>query len=167
MFEHIAEVPTLETNAGIVRVFAGTLQGATSPAAHYSDLVGADLQIHRGLELSVPLSPNHEHAILVLNGDCALEGMPLEEHVLYYLGSRRTDISLSSRSGGRLLLVGGPPFPETILMWWNFVARTPEEIADARADWEEHRRFGDVLAYDGPRLDAPSLTRLARPNPLS
>jgi hypothetical protein len=47
------------------------------------------------------------------------------------------------------------------------VARTPEEIAQARQDWEERRRFGDVRAYDGPRLDAPELGRLARPNPAS
>jgi hypothetical protein len=52
-------------------------------------------------------------------------------------------------------------------MWWNFVARTPEEIARARADWEAHRHFGDVTAYNGPRLSAPALVRLARPNPVS
>jgi quercetin 2,3-dioxygenase len=52
-------------------------------------------------------------------------------------------------------------------MWWNFVARTPEEIAQARTDWEEHRRFGEVPAYSGPRLTAPELMRLARPNPMS
>ena len=78
-----------------------------------------------------------------------------------------SEIAVSSRSGGRVLLIGGPPFPETILMWWNFVARTPEEIAEARADWEGQRRFGDVRAYRGPRLAAPSLTRMARPNPVS
>ena len=50
--------------------------------------------------------------------------------------ARRADAARSSRDGGRVLLIGGPPFPETILMWWNFVARTPEEIAQARADWE-------------------------------
>jgi hypothetical protein len=52
-------------------------------------------------------------------------------------------------------------------MWWNFVARTPEEIRDARDDWESGRRFGDVTAYKGPRLHAPELVRLARPNPVS
>ena len=66
-----------------------------------------------------------------------------------------------------MLLIGGPPFPETILMWWNFVARTPEEISEARADWEAGRRFGDVTAYNGPRLNAPTLTRFAGPNPVS
>jgi hypothetical protein len=52
-------------------------------------------------------------------------------------------------------------------MWWNFVARAPEEIAQARQDWEEQRRFGEVRAYSGPRLTAPSLARMARPNPVS
>ncbi|HEU5467275.1 MAG TPA: pirin-like C-terminal cupin domain-containing protein, partial [Gemmatimonadales bacterium] len=86
---------------------------------------------------------------------------------LYYLGTQRTTIALKSERGGRLLLIGGPPFPEPILMWWNFVARTPDEIAAARADWESHRRFGDVTAYRGPRLEAPTLSRFARANPVS
>ena len=64
-------------------------------------------------------------------------------------------------------LIGGPPFPEQILMWWNFVARTQDDIAQARADWEDRRRFGEVAAYKGPRLSAPSLVRFARPNPVS
>ena len=96
-----------------------------------------------------------------------VDGQPLQDRTLYYLGTTRTEARVSSRRGGRLLLIGGPPFPETILMWWNFVARTPDEIAEARADWEARRRFGDVPAYDGPRLAAPELMRLARPEPVS
>jgi len=79
----------------------------------------------------------------------------------------RSAADFASRTGARVLLIGGPPFPEPILMWWNFVARTQEEIAQARADWEQHQRFGDVPAYRGPRLSAPSLVRFARPNPAS
>ena len=52
-------------------------------------------------------------------------------------------------------------------MWWNFVARTPQEIADARTDWEERRRFGAITGYSGPRLAAPSLVKFANPNPVS
>ena len=64
-------------------------------------------------------------------------------------------------------MVGGTPFTETVLMWWNFVARTPEEIRAAREDWQAGRRFGDVPRYRGPRLDAPEVVRLATPNPVS
>jgi redox-sensitive bicupin YhaK (pirin superfamily) len=116
---------------------------------------------------ALPLNPAYEHAVLVLSGDCTLDGEPLATRVLYYLGTNRSDIGLTSHGGGRLLLIGGPPFPESILMWWNFVARTAEEIAQARDDWEHQQRFGEVAAYRGPRLAAPSLLRFARPNPVS
>ena len=127
-------------------MFSGQLADVVSPSHHLSDLAGADLQVHRGERL---------------------DGQPLRERVLYYLGVQRADASFASQSGARLLLIGGPPFPDTILMWWNFVARTPEEIRDARDDWENGRRFGDVKAYKGHRLRAPELVRLARPNPVS
>ena len=166
-FVQIKEVPFVESASGIVQVFAGTLDGTTSLAPHYSDLLGADLRVHPGHTLVVPLNPAHEHAVLVMNGDCALDAQSLEERVLYYLGTTRAEAGFSSRNGGRVLLIGGPPFPETILMWWNFVARTPEEITKARTDWEAQRRFGEVTAYKGPRLNAPSLTRFAPANPVS
>jgi quercetin 2,3-dioxygenase len=166
-FDHVREVPLIETPGGVVRVFAGSLGSAASAAPHYSEIVGADLEVRARGTLEMPLNPAHEHAVLVVAGDCWLEGQRLEPHVLYYLGTQRSDVSVSSGEGGRVLLIGGPPFPETILMWWNFVARTPDEIAEARADWEAHRRFGAVAAYDGPRLSAPALVRLARPNPVS
>ncbi len=166
-FAHVAEVPALERPGGIVQVFAGELDGARAPAPYFSPLLGADLRIHPGQRLAIPLDPAFEHAVLVMAGDCALDGYPLAERMLHYLGTTRSDATFASRAGARVLLIGGPPFPETILMWWNFVARTPDEIAEARADWEERRRFGEVVAYDGPRLAAPDLARLARPNPVS
>jgi redox-sensitive bicupin YhaK (pirin superfamily) len=120
--------------------------------------------VHAGAAIEVPLDVTYEYAALVLNGDCSFEQQLLQERVLYYLGTSRSEVCFTSRSGGRLLLIGGPPFPESILMWWNFVARTPQEIADARTDWEERRRFGEVTGYSGPRLVAPSLIKFANPN---
>ncbi len=166
-FEHVAEVPIVESPSGCVRVFAGTFEGATPATSHFSDLIGVDLQLHPGRALEMPLNPTYEHAVLVTAGDCALDGEPLESRVLYYLGTTRSAASFATRAGGRVLRIGGPPFGETILMWWNFVARSREEIADARTDWEERRRFGEVRGYDGPRLNAPSLARFARANPVS
>jgi redox-sensitive bicupin YhaK (pirin superfamily) len=166
-FSAIEEAPSVEMRGGIIRVFAGSLGGARSPAPLFSEIVGVDLQVHAGAELEIELDPAFEHAIQVLDGQCFLEGQPLGERALHILGAGRASTVFSSGAGGRLLLVGGPPFAETILMWWNFVARTPGEIAEARADWEAQRRFGEMHGYPRPRLAAPELVRFARPNPLS
>jgi redox-sensitive bicupin YhaK (pirin superfamily) len=166
-FTAVERVPVVEPHGGLVKVFSGSLAGVTSPGPHYSAIVGADVQVHAGETLDLEIDPDYEHAVLVLGGDCAIEDQPLQERMLYYLGTRRSSASFSTRAGGRILLIGGPPFPETVLMWWNFVARTPEEIAQARSDWEAHRRFGEVKAYRGSRLTAPELVRFARPNPIS
>jgi hypothetical protein len=166
-FSAITEVPAIEGRGGILRVFAGSLGGAVSPAPHFSGIIGAEAQVHAGSAMEIELDPAFEHAVQLLDGQCLLEGQPLEARVLYVLGAGREGAAFSSVAGCRLLLIGGPPFPETILMWWNFVARTPEEIAEARADWEGHRRFGEVQGYPRPRLAAPELARFARPNPLS
>lgn len=148
-FQHLAEIPSAEFRGGIVRVFSGTLAETTSPALHFSDLVGADLQIHLGETLTIPLRPQHEHAVLVLGGSAAVHRESLDANTLYYLGTQRHELAISSEAGVRVLLIGGLPFGEPILMWWNFVARTPEEIRLAREDWEAHRRFGEVPAYRG------------------
>ena len=166
-FQHVPEVPRLESRGGVAQVFSGSLGSLASAAEHFSPIVGADLQVHARQSLNVPLQREHEHAVLVLSGDCALEGQPLAAGTFYYLGTQRTDLTIASTEGARVLLIGGRPFQETILMWWNFVARTPDEIRQAKDDWDSHRRFGEVPAYDGPRLSAPSLIGLAQPNPVS
>jgi redox-sensitive bicupin YhaK (pirin superfamily) len=166
-FTSIERVPVLERPGGVVQVFGGAIEQVRSAAPHFSELVGADVRVHPGHDLEIGVDAGFEHAVLLVDGDCAIDGEALEARRLYYLGTRRDSVSFASRRGGRLLFIGGPPFPETILMWWNFVARTPEEIAEARADWEAGRRFGEVTAYAGPRLSAPELARLARPNPMS
>lgn len=166
-FAAIVEVPGVERPGGRIQVFAGSLDGARSSAPHFSELLGCEVQVHPGSTLAMELSPRFEHAVLLLQGDISLEGQTLAEHILYYLGRGRTTLELSSKSGSRLLLLGGPPFPEKILMWWNFIGRTPEEIKAARDQWETGTTLGAIKNYSGPRIPAPSLIRLARPEPLS
>jgi redox-sensitive bicupin YhaK (pirin superfamily) len=104
---------------------------------------------------------------MLLEGEATLDGHPLTLNTMVYLGTDRSELALHSANGGRVLVVGGEPFREPVLMWWNFVARTPDEIAAARTEWEEGEAFGVVPHYDGPRLHAPSLMKLAQPNPAS
>ena len=61
----------------------------------------------------------------------------------------------------RVLLLGGEPFEERLVMWWNFVGRSGEEIERYTEQWaEQDSRFGAVVGYDGPRLEAPPLPPL-------
>jgi hypothetical protein len=43
---------------------------------------------------------------------------------------------------------------EPLIVWWNFVAHTTQEIAQARADWKAGTRFGQVHGFHGPPLPA-------------
>jgi redox-sensitive bicupin YhaK (pirin superfamily) len=166
-FQHVSEVPIVEQAGGTVSVFAGSVPGGSSPAKHFSPLLGVDIALHATASFELPLDRSFEHAVLLLTGDAEIDGQPIDSTSLWYLGTTRSSVEFKSRNGCRVLLIGGVPFSETMLMWWNFVARTPEEIAQARSDWQSHQRFGEVTAYNGPRLDAPPLQRFAAPNPAS
>jgi hypothetical protein len=75
---------------------------------------------------------------------------------MLYLGCGRSDLLLSSEPGARVLLLGGEPFDEEIVMWWNFVARSGEEIETARAQWSSGDGFGRVAGAGDP-TPAPNL----------
>lgn len=157
-FEHIPEVPRLDLRGGSAQVIIG----GDSPAPRFSELIGLDVEIHRGESVELPLDPTFEHGLFRLRGDVA----GIERNTFYSIDPGQTEIALRSAAGARVLLLGGRPFDERILMWWNFVARTPEEIRRAAEEWEQDA-FGPVTGYRGPRIPAPSLGRFAAPNPAS
>ncbi|HVR44285.1 MAG TPA: pirin family protein [Thermoanaerobaculia bacterium] len=167
-FHHHAALPRVERDGVRATVILGELAGERSPAALFSPLVGAELRLEGAAETALPLEPRFEHALFVLDGSASLAGEDLAPDTLHFLGSRRDHVALAGRGPACLLLIGGLPLGEPILMWWNFVARTHEEIADAREAWERgEARFGAVARYRWPRLDAPPLRAKAKPNPAS
>ena len=155
-FNHYADLPLVEQPGGKVRVIIGSAAGEHSRALAFSPIVGAQLDVHRGSELELDLDAGFEHALFVLEGSASIEGQDLQPDILYYLGTGRSDLAIASRDGASVLLIGGAPFGERILMWWNFVARTHEEIERARTEWQAGT-FGEVHGYAGPRIEAPPL----------
>lgn len=153
-FEHHATLPVLSGPGFTATVFLGALCGVRSPATAFSPLVGAEVVVEG--EARLPLDPAHEHGLLLLGGEVA----PLRPGPLFYLPPGREETRLSG--SGRVLLVGGEPFAEEIVMWWNFVGRDHDEIAAFRKEWMEGDGFGVVRGYDGAPLPAPALpgTRL-------
>jgi redox-sensitive bicupin YhaK (pirin superfamily) len=93
----------------------------------------------------VPVEPEFEYALVVTAGSVSVDGETVSPGHLAYLGTGRHELTVSSGDPARALVLGGTPFPEQILMWWNFVARTRDEIDDAFRDWsDETGRFGTV-----------------------
>lgn len=173
LFEHHGELPVLSVDGATATVVMGGLGEVRSPARTYSPLVAADVALAAGVNMALPLDVAFEHAVLVLDGPVRVDGIDVPAGSLFYLGTGRAELPLGAGEPARVLLLGGPPFEESLLMWWNFVGRNHDEIVQARADWEAARqlgepggRFGVVRGYPGDPLPAPALptTRL-KPRP--
>jgi redox-sensitive bicupin YhaK (pirin superfamily) len=160
-FQHYAP-PAFDLGGATARVFLGALAGRESPVPTYSPLLGAEIVLPPHARLSLPVEPAHEHGVLVDAGPVSLSGTPLSRTELGYLPPGAATAELANLTGdpARVLLLGGAPFEEDIVMWWNFVGRSHEEIAAFRQAWEDELdQFGRVEGYAGTprRLPAPAL----------
>ena len=157
-FEHHASLPGFTSDGLSATVLMGSFGGATSPGTAYTPLVGVDLDLAAGADVEVPLEPDFEYGLLASSGAVDLEDVRLDRGAMLYLGSGRRTLRLRTEEPTRLLLLGGAPFEERIVMWWNFVGRSGEEIAEFAENWNgEGGRFAPVVGYDGDRIEAPPL----------
>ena len=155
-FEHHAELPRVELGNAVATVLVGSFAGATSSARRDTELVGADVALGPGTGVW-PLQPSFEHALVVLDGEVLVDERVVRPGQLAYLGAGRGEVVLSAAMPARVLLLGGEPFGEPVLMWWNFVVRSRDELDSAYRQWESgHPRFG--------RLRSP-LARIPAPKP--
>ncbi len=149
-FEHHAELPRLEVDGGMATVLVGDFAGADSPVRRDTAHMGVELMVEGAGTVTVPLRPDYEHALVVLDGRMRIGGAVVEPGVLAYLGMGRDECALETDAATRALLLGGVPFPEPVLMWWNFVARTRAEVSEARRQWTaDDGRFGRVQSSLG------------------
>ena len=194
-FEHHEDLPVLEAPGARVQVFLGALpaqpalghpEALTSPATTYTELLGAQVDLEPGATLVLQVDPEHEHAVLVDSGEgVTVEHEPVVAGHLGYVATGRRELALTTTTRARLVLLGGRPSTEEIVMWWNFVGRSHDEVVAARADWQrqnghadrdsldtgrtptgqespstsrpDEARFGTVVGYDGAPLPAPVL----------
>jgi redox-sensitive bicupin YhaK (pirin superfamily) len=169
-FNHYAPEP-ISLPGAVARIFLGRLAGSRSPVHTFTPLLGAQLDLEAGARVTLDVDPAFEHGVLCDQGAVAMDGAALAVGDLGYRGPGSSALVLQNDGDqpGRVLLLGGTPFTEQLVMWWNFVGRSHDEIAEYRRQWEEaDERFGAVYGYQGTpaRLPAPALptTRL-RPRP--
>lgn len=163
-FEHYAELPVLERGGLRLTLLAGEFEGARAPVKVYTPLIALDI---RGSgAISLPLRDDFEYGAVILKGGARIESEALEPGELLYLGVGRRTLSIEIEEGTELLLIGGAPFEEELILFWNFVGRSHEEIEEWINDWNENgdaSRFGAVRGYDGPRTLSPTLRGRLKP----
>ncbi|WP_080422165.1 pirin family protein [Burkholderia ubonensis] len=156
-FENYRNLPVHRDGGFTITVLAGAAFDRVSPAQVYSPLVGLDFASDGAARLAMPLDPAFEYAVFALTGDVAVDGAALEPNVLLYLGTGRDRLELTTEATARFIVLGGAPFEEDLLIWWNFVARSPAEMVAAADAWNARRGFGDVHGETASRMEAPAL----------
>jgi redox-sensitive bicupin YhaK (pirin superfamily) len=161
-FDHYAPGPVIG-EGWQARVFLGDLLGSTSPVETHSPLLGAELVLDAGASLTIEVRAGFEHGVLVDTGAVTLDDAPVGLHELGYLAPGRERLTISAPDDSRILLLGGEPFGEQIVMWWNFIGRDHDEIVAFREQWQSLLVTGSddrfALPDGDPRdaLDAPPL----------
>ncbi|MCH1865215.1 pirin family protein [Nocardioides sp. CFH 31398] len=164
-FAHHAPDPVVRDGL-TARVFLGSLLGETSPVETHTPLLGAEVLLEPGTRATVDVDASYEHGVLVDTGAVTAAGTTLAANDLGYLAPGRSEVELvAGDEPVRLLLLGGPPFGEEIVMWWNFVGRTHDEVVAYREAWQSQLvdgtqhdgRFGVVADEPLAPLPAPEL----------
>lgn len=173
-FLHV-ERPAVLTLPGIrADVLIGNLAGVRSKLPTFLTVVAAVATVTAGAGQDsaawLPLHPRCEYAVLPLAGDVTLDGQPLTDNGLYYLGWQRDGVDLASTTGGQFLVLGGEPFTDEFLMWWNLAATCHEHLVSARTLWSAHApTFGRIEGWPerGPTppmpLRRPEVTTPSKP----
>ncbi len=172
-FEHYAP-ETVTGDGWRARVFLGSLLGERSPVTTYSPLLGAELLLEPRTEVTLDVDPAFEHGVLVDSGILAVAGQETKQNELIYVPPGSPQLALAAYDEpARLLLLGGEPFGESIVMWWNFVGRTHDEVVAFREEWQAQitadgavvadsqdvaeGRFGVVVDDHLPPIPAPPM----------
>ena len=153
-FDHY--VPPVITGDGYAaRVFLGSLLGERSPVETHTPLVGAELTLEPHSALSLTVDPAHEHGVLVDTGALTFApggstGTELVAEDLGFAAAGCSELRLTAGpEGARVLFIGGEPFEDELVMWWNFIGGSHEEVAAARDAWE-----ATIAAFDSGAVEA-------------
>jgi redox-sensitive bicupin YhaK (pirin superfamily) len=157
------EPEVVDVDGAQLMVFIGSLLGQTSPVPMHSPLVGAEVTVPPGASLRLPLNGDFEHGFLCDTGVLAVasaggagpsEAKPGE---IAFVPAGATEVTLTSGSADatRLLVLGGAPFGEQIVMWWNFVGRSHDEVVGFRDDWQRERASAPGQPSQPSQPEAP------------
>lgn len=166
-FEAYRDLPRLVRPGICGQVLVGTIDGVTAPTRSATPLAGADLELAPGASVELVVDADFEYGVFVVAGLVEVASTVVAVDQLLYLGLGRSAVRVSTEGGGRCMLLGGKPFTEEIVMWWNFIGRTHAEVVGYRQAWANRApRFPPVLSRDEKVMEAPPMPTIAlKPRP--
>ena len=160
-FEHHSDLPTFNLDGLGIKLFIGSFAGRVSPATTHWPIVGAQVELGAGQTSVLPLEQTWEHGLLLVVGELRIDDQDVALNSLVHLPAGRSSAKISASENSILVLVGGAPFDEKLVLWWNFIARSHDEIVSMRNQWNDRAaRFGDVEDSLGGWIPAPVLPNL-------
>jgi redox-sensitive bicupin YhaK (pirin superfamily) len=165
-FEHQDNLPRFTITDGpagsiaTATVLAGEFMGHVAQTKTFSPLMGVEIRVRAGETIEIPLNPAFEHGFMLAEGQIRVNDTDIPVSGLEYLEKGPDSAILTAgHQDSIILLLGGQPFGEKILMWWNFIGRTHQDIAKAREDWNaaDPARFPGFEDSIGGRIPAPDL----------
>jgi redox-sensitive bicupin YhaK (pirin superfamily) len=156
-FIHYENIPTVKLDKLHINILVGEFLNTVSSVKVYSPLVGLEINTVEDTRANLPINPKFEYGILPLIGNIEIADEIIDINTLLYLPCGKSSLPIRVQKDSRILIIGGEPFSEDILIWWNFVGRTKEEMVEAANAWNNHTAFGEVKGYDGKELTPPPL----------
>lgn len=157
-FDHYPNLPKWSRDGVSFTLLTGDFSGYRAPTLSFSELVGVDIANHHQAQLTVPLQQDFEYGLFVLEGEALIGQEAFSQNELAYLSSGNAELPLTLKENSRILLLGGEPLGEEVLMWWNFVGRTKEELRQAVEEWNAaDARFGSVPGSEQSPTPAPKM----------
>ena len=151
-FEAVSDLPWIDDNGARAQVIMGELWGERSPTTCHAETIYAEILLQEGGSIPIDAEAD-ERAVMLVGGDATIDGLPLTLYDLVVLKPGAA-MQLASRSGGRVMLLGGEAFATRRHVWWNFVSSDRERINQAKEDWRQGR-FAKVPGDEAEWIPLP------------
>jgi hypothetical protein len=144
-FVHYPDLPMWSEQGVDYVLTTGQFGTHSAPTQQYSPLLGLDMIFKTEQAQSIALRADFEYGFLVLKGSLLIEGVRYEVDELAYLPTGQTEVMVQASVDSHVMLLGGEPLAQEIIIWWNFVGTQRAQIDQAVADWNAHSpRFGSI-----------------------
>lgn len=134
----------LPEQAGVVEVIAGEYEGTKGAATTFTEIEMYNIRLNPGAGIQFSLPEEYNTGILVIEGQVRVndtDDAPEDYFVLFRNKGER--ISVSTASGGLLLVLSGKPLRESIMAYGPFLMNTKDEILQAFDDLNAGK-FGEL-----------------------